>query len=139
MKRWKLVVIALSAALPAQAANDPVSEDPRVQNALNLISVWLDAERAYDDIPALSAAVVYDQELLWADGFGEANREAGVQATSETIYSICSISKLFTSVAVMQLRDAGKLRLDDRVADHLPWFDIQETFPDAPRSRSRAS
>ena len=44
---------------------------------------------------------------------------------ADTIYSICSISKLFTSVAVMQQRDAGKLRLDDPVGRHLSWFRLK--------------
>jgi CubicO group peptidase (beta-lactamase class C family) len=48
------------------------------------------------------------------------------------VYSICSISKLFTSIGVMQLRDAGKLRLDDPVAKHLSWFRIKQVAPDAP-------
>ena len=41
---------------------------------------------------------------------------SGRKAETGTIYSICSISKLFTSIAVLQLRDAGKLRLDDPVS-----------------------
>ena len=45
-----------------------------------------------------------------------------MKATPGTIYSICSISKVFTALAVMQLRDAGKLNLDDPVAKYLPWF-----------------
>src|SRR5206468_10033186 len=51
-------------------------------------------------------------------------------ADADTIYSICSISKLFTSIAAMQLRDAGKLRLDDPVAKHLPWFTIKRSPAD---------
>ena len=53
-----------------------------------------------------------------------------VPSATNTIYSICSISKLFTSVAIMQLRDAGKLRLEDPAADHLSWFNIKQQYPD---------
>jgi CubicO group peptidase (beta-lactamase class C family) len=59
-----------------------------------------------------------------------ADREKKVNSSPSTIYSICSISKLFTSVAIMKLRDAGKLRLEDLIADHLPWFNLQQQFPD---------
>ena len=69
-------------------------------------------------------AVVHDQQLLWSRGFGYAHLEPKVARDADTMYSICSISKLFTSVAVMQQRDAGKLHLDDPVAKHLPWFRI---------------
>ena len=53
-------------------------------------------------------------------------------ATPQTIYRIASITKLFTSTALLQLRDAGKLQLDDPVKRHLPWFRIRHKYPDAP-------
>ena len=43
-------------------------------------------------------------------------------------FSICSISKLFTSVAIMQLVDAGKISIDDPIKKHLPWFNISNSF-----------
>ena len=67
---------------------------------------------------------MHDQQVLWSGGFGVADSRAAARRR-DTIYSICSISKLFTSVAVMQQRDAGKLRLDDPVGRHLPWFTIK--------------
>ncbi|NOR34356.1 MAG: serine hydrolase, partial [Bacteroidales bacterium] len=88
--------------------------------ALKLIEVWLDAQRDYDRVPGMSVIIVDDQEVLWSGAFGMANLENHVKATPSTLYSICSISKLFTSVAIMKLYDEGKLRLDDKVDDLLP-------------------
>ena len=119
-------------ATPCAAQNGDISNHPRVQEALHLLELWADAKQAYDDIPGMSMAVIYDQEVIWSKGFGLANREAQVPATPSTLYSICSISKLFTSVGVMQLRDAGRVRLDDPVQQHLEWFNIQDKYPDAP-------
>ena len=104
--------------------------DPEVESALRLIATWLDAERAYKQIPGLSVSVVHDQDIVWSDGFGNANREQQVKATAKTIYSICSISKLFTSIGVMQIRDKGQLDLRDSPNQYLPWFDIKQTYPD---------
>ncbi len=118
-------------AVPAAPAPDTVPSE-RLSEALNLLEVWLEAQRAYEEIPAISAAVVHDQEQVWSAAWGLANPEAGVEATPGTVYSICSISKLFTSVAVMQLRDRGVLELDDPVGRHLPWFDIQDAHPEGP-------
>ncbi len=109
-----------------------VTNDARVADALNLLEVWLDAQRAYHDIPAISAGVVYDQDLIWSNGFGHADRENRTPATPSTMYSICSISKLFTSVSVMRLRDEGKFRLDDQVGSLLPWFDLEDKHPEGP-------
>jgi hypothetical protein len=72
----------------------------------------------------VSAAIVHDQQVLWAGAYGLADVASKRQAAANSIYSICSISKLFTSVAVLQQRDAGTLRLDDPVSQHLPWFKI---------------
>ena len=104
--------------------------DPGVESALRLVATWLDAERAYKQVPGLSVGIVHDQEIVWSHGFGYADRERRVEATAKTLYSICSISKLFTSIGVMQLRDQGRLTLGDSPSRHLPWFDIEQTYPD---------
>jgi CubicO group peptidase (beta-lactamase class C family) len=102
----------------------PLADDPRVARALELARRWLELQAAYDRIPGLSAAIVHDQERLWSGGFGLADPERGTPAGADTLYSICSISKLFTAVAVMRERDLGHLRLDDPVSTHLPWFRV---------------
>lgn len=111
-------------------AQSPLAERPRVRQATALLEAWLDGQRAHDRVPGLSAAVVHDQEVVWIGAFGLADRESGSAATPETIYSVCSISKLFTSLGVMQLRDEGRLRLDDPVGRHLPWFTLRQTAPE---------
>lgn len=87
---------------------------------------------AYRGQPGLSVGVVYDQELVWSRGFGYADIEEKRPADSTTLYRIASITKLFTSTAVMQLRDAGLLQLDDPVQKHLPWFTIKNPHDDTP-------
>ena len=114
------------------AKSQSVADDPEVQSALNLIDVWLGAQRDYQDYPGVSAAIVHDQELLWSNGYGYSNMESRTPATPETIYSICSISKLFTSVALMGFRDAGVVRMNDPVSNHLSWLNIKESYPDDP-------
>jgi CubicO group peptidase (beta-lactamase class C family) len=116
----------------AQGATGSLAEHPRVAEALRVLEVWLEAQRAYEQIPALSTAVVHDQEIVWLGSEGLAHPEQGAAAGAETIYSICSISKLFTGVAVMQLRDQGLLRLTDPVARHLPWFDLRQAHAGSP-------
>jgi CubicO group peptidase (beta-lactamase class C family) len=123
---------ALAAVPAAHAQESSLAAHPRVHQALQLMEVWLDAQRDYLQIPGLSVGVVHDQQLIWSAGFGFAHREHQVAATPSTLYSICSISKLFTSIAVMQQRDEGRLRLDDPVGRHLDWFSIRRTEPDAP-------
>ncbi len=103
---------------------------PDFSEAIRMIDTWLEAQRDYDHLPGISVAIVTDQEILWSKGYGMADLEKAIPSSPNTIYSICSISKLFTSVAIMQLRDAGKLRLEDLVSDHLSWFNIKQQYPD---------
>jgi CubicO group peptidase (beta-lactamase class C family) len=115
-------------ATPQPPAPRPaIGEHPRVKQALAAAATWLEAQRAYEQIPGVSAAIVHDQQVLWSGAWGAAEREKNRPATVDTIYSICSISKLFTSLAAMQQRDAGALRLDDPVVRHLPWFALAKT------------
>ena len=107
-----------------------VAEHPRVQEALRLLEGWMQAQRDYEGIPGASLAVVHDQELVYAKGFGFAHEEEQVPATPSTMYSICSISKLFTSVSLMRLRDEGLVSLRDPVGKHLDWFDLTQQFPE---------
>lgn len=124
-----LLCTALVSATPVPAESQTVADHPRVQEALGLLRAWMGAKRDYDRLPGASMAVVHDQELLWSGGFGFAHLDSRLPATSSTLYSICSISKLFTSVGIMQLRDEGKLRLDDPLQAHLDWFDIGGADP----------
>lgn len=90
--------------------------------AVYLLETWIESVIDFDRLPGISIAVVHDQELVFAKGFGYADVERRVEATPGTVYGICSISKLFTSIALMQLRDEGRLSLEDQVSKHLPWF-----------------
>jgi len=106
-------------------------EEIDYSEAIRVMDIWLEAQRAYDRLPGISVALVRDQEVIWSRGYGMADLDNKTETTPTTIYSICSISKLFTSIAVMQLRDAGKLRLGDEVADVLPWFNLEQQHPDS--------
>ena len=105
---------------PTTATND------KIHDALNYLALWADADRAYSQIPGLSMAVAYDGEVIWSKGFGHMDQSRKRPTTAESVYSICSISKLFTAIAIMKLRDEGALDLDDPVAKHLPWFKIKQ-------------
>ena len=64
---------------------------------------WIAAEVAAKGLPALSIALVDDQRIVWARGFGFADPKKRIPATAETVYRVGSVSKLFTDLAVMQL------------------------------------
>ena len=65
-------------------------------------------------------AVFRHGEVLWQEALGLADVEREVAAIADTQYRVGSITKTFTAVAIMQLRDAGELTLDDTLGDHVP-------------------
>jgi CubicO group peptidase (beta-lactamase class C family) len=118
-------------ALPASAQTTRrLADDPRVADAVQAWLEWVSYHTAINGIPGVSVGIVHDQELIAATAYGYLDPEKQVPASPETLYSICSISKLFTSIAVLQQRDRGELRLDDPVDQHLSWFKINDAHPD---------
>ena len=79
-------------------------------------------------LPAFSIALVDDQQIVWAQGFGYANPDKKIPATAETVYRIGSVSKLFTDIGVMQLVERGKLDLDAPIQKYLPDFHPRNPF-----------
>jgi D-alanyl-D-alanine carboxypeptidase len=109
-----------------------IADHPEVRPAVELFIAWIEAQVAYAGQPGLSAGIVHEQDLVWARGFGWADRERRVAATPDTLYRIASTTKLFTATAILKLRDAGRIRLDDAVAHHLPWFTLDRPAVDGP-------
>ena len=73
-------------------------------------------------VPALTAAVAHAGELVWTDAVGLADVETGREATIDDQFQVGSITKTFTAVAIMRLREAGVLGLDDPLGEHLPQY-----------------
>lgn len=107
-----------------------VSENADLATAVDLLDKWI-AKKAHDrHQPGLAMGIVHNGDLIWGKGYGYANLEQQIPITLDSRFRIASISKTFTATSIMQLYDAGKLRLDDPISDYLDWFDLQ--YPDAP-------
>ncbi len=109
-----------------------LASQPAVSARLEVLEAWILETMESREQPGLSIGIVYDQELIWSKGYGLADVATKRPATPSTVYRIASITKLFTATALMQLRDQGKIHLDDPVRKYLPWFSIKDPFPDDP-------
>ena len=121
-------LVTLLAATPrahAQAAApalNALATNADVLGAERLFSAWMEGQLAYRGIPGVAVGVVYDQQLVWSQGFGFADVKNRVPMTPQVKFRIASHSKMFAAIAIMQLREEGRLRLDDPVEKYLPWF-----------------
>lgn len=104
-------------ALVARQANVKTPAPPEAARLAKLESS-LESLRQDLRIPALSAAVVKDQKVLWARGLGYADPEKKVPATEHTPYHLASLTKTFASTVLMRLVQDGKVGLDDPVSKY---------------------
>ena len=106
-------------------------KEPDFKEALRMIDIWLDGQLDFDRLPGMSIAIVKDQNVIYSKGFGISDMEKKSPTSPSTIYSICSVSKLFTSVAIMKLWEQGKLRLDDSIKAVLPSFNLYQQYEES--------
>jgi CubicO group peptidase (beta-lactamase class C family) len=127
-----ILLIAIIGSPGVSLATKPVIENPDVKAALQVFDIGIQHRVQQHEIPAVSIGIVYDQELIWAKGYGYADIEKKISATPSTLYRIASLTKLFTATAILMLRDAGKLQLDNPVTAYLHWFRLNDNHRDSP-------
>ena len=134
-RRTLVLAVLLAIAAPALFAADAptaLARNPQVAAALEVDHAWADWTARNREQPAVSIGIVYDQELVWARGYGFADLAKKVPATPATAYRIASISKTFTAHSLLQLRDAGQLQLDDPVSKWIPELKLAKVDPQSP-------
>ncbi|MBI1276935.1 MAG: serine hydrolase [Anaerolineaceae bacterium] len=104
---------------------DFVSAHSDLAATINLLDKWISLQQHERHLPGLAAGIVHKGALIWGKGYGFADIEHEKPITLDTRFRIASITKTFTAVAILQLRDAGKLRLDDPVSQYLTWFTLR--------------
>jgi D-alanyl-D-alanine carboxypeptidase len=96
-----------------------------IAQALSFLDTWTALSVAQQHVPGAALAVVHGDRPAWTKAYGYADVTAKTAATTQTPYRIGSITKTFTALAILQLHEDGKLRLDDRVRDHVTATAIQ--------------
>jgi len=97
-----------------------VEIDAELEERLVNLTERLEAARVEHHVPGMAVAVVKDDELVFAKGFGYANVEAKTPANEHTMFAIGSSTKAFTSALVGTFVDEGKLDWDDPIEKHIP-------------------
>jgi CubicO group peptidase (beta-lactamase class C family) len=113
---------ATAASLPVAGkraiAEQPTPADPQsramevMTENIGRFARRLDLIRQSLDVPAMSAAILQNQQVIMARGFGLADIARGIKATEATPYPIASLTKTFATSVLMRLVDAGKIDLD---------------------------
>ncbi|NJN41864.1 MAG: beta-lactamase family protein [Flammeovirgaceae bacterium] len=113
-------------AMPSQEVAVPVFEAPSSFDKLAETQPIID--KIYKDyadrnhFPSIVYGVVANGKLVYTGSHGYANIESEIEASSKSVYRIASMSKSFTSMAILKLRDEGKLNITDPVSKYVPEF-----------------
>jgi CubicO group peptidase (beta-lactamase class C family) len=110
-----LLLYSLSFAGTAHGAK--TSESPP---DFTKIDAYVEGLFARSHLPGMAVAVVRNDQMAYFRGLGEARK--GSPVTQDTLFILGSTTKSFTALATLQLRDTGKLHLDDPVGRILPGF-----------------
>ncbi|WP_168454323.1 serine hydrolase domain-containing protein [Sphingopyxis microcysteis] len=130
-----LLAAALAAPLPSMAQETAPQTLGQITPEIDALFAKYQADA---HIPGMVYGVVRDGKLAYVKGIGVQNLDDKSAVTADSRFRIASMTKAFTALAILKLRDDGKLRLDDLAEDHVPemkgWV-----YPtkDSPRIRIR--
>jgi CubicO group peptidase (beta-lactamase class C family) len=114
------LLLFLSFALSAQKASDCLDLKELDEYILKSMEEWR--------IPGLSIAVVKNDTVIHARGFGVRDINLDNPVDEHTLFAIASNTKAFTASAIAVLVDEGKLSWDDHVKEYLPWFELYDPY-----------
>ncbi|MDT8309320.1 MAG: serine hydrolase, partial [Bacteroidales bacterium] len=80
------------------------------------------------DVPGMAIAIVDNDSIIFSAGYGVTNIYQKQKVDANTMFAVASITKTFTATAIMMLEEEGALQIDDRVTDHLPYFELYDPF-----------
>ncbi len=116
-----LLTLLVMLTLPAYALSEPANITAKIEQ----LAKQLEAKRLAYHIPGMAIAVVKDDQIIMAQGFGVMDLEKNTPVTAETLFSIGSSSKAFTATMVGMLVDQNKLAWDGLVSDQLPAYQFK--------------
>ncbi len=117
-------LLSPASARPAHAAADP----PAFPAAFARLDAFVEREMRRQRIPGVSLALTDRDRLLRVKTYGFANLDAKTPLTPAHLLEIGSITKSFTSIALLQMRDEGRFDPKVPVTTYLPWFSIESSF-----------
>ncbi len=92
------------------------------------INQAVETSMAKFNVPGMAIAVVENDQVIMAKGFGVRHLTTGEKVNQHTLFGIASNSKAFTVAAIAMLVDEGKLNWDDKVIDHIPEFRLYDPY-----------
>jgi len=120
MKNLIFAIILFSLCGCGNSSLDQSADNESLESLIREFEIQLAKDVVDDSINgSISAAIVYENEIIWSKAFGVSNIDNNTMADTNTIYRTGSISKSFTAFLMMQLEQDGLINLDDPVEEYL--------------------
>lgn len=130
-KTFNIFLILLTLSLFSYTPTFATSSTNYV-NAINESRKYLKKMMKKTGTIGMSVAVVDNNKIVYSEGFGYSNKEEEKKVTTNTVFRVGSVTKLFTATAIMQLVENGMIDLDSPITDYLPDFSIKSRFKSEP-------
>lgn len=125
-----LVGLLSATEMSAQTTTEQLN---KIKSALPAVDAIMKQYAEKNHYPGFAYGIVVDGNLIHSSAIGYSNLEKQIKATPRSAFRVASMSKSFTAMAIVQLRDQGKLNLDEPVAKYIPELAKQQYLsPDAP-------
>lgn len=146
MKRSRSILLAVllfaaAAAAPASDGGSPrrqaaaPAQDSVAAQVVKELTASLPDWVKEKDVPGVAVAVVDDKAILWQGVYGSTSRAKDKPVTPRTLFSIQSMSKSFTALAVLMAVQDGLLDLDRPITEYLPDFTVHSRFEESPERK----
>lgn len=123
VRRWVTAI-----ALPALLALAPAAWAQRGAPRIADLDRYIEAARQAWDVPGLSIAIVKDDSVVFAKGYGIRELGRADRVDERTLFAIGSSSKAFTTFALAMLADEGRLKWDDPATKYLPSLELYDPY-----------
>jgi CubicO group peptidase (beta-lactamase class C family) len=120
--------VAVMASAAVEPAAVTAAAEPADAARLARVDAVVEQARKQFDVPGIAVAIVRDGKVVMERGYGVRELGKPEPVTAATPFAIASNTKAFTAAALSILADQGKLKMDDRVIDHLPWFRMSDAY-----------
>lgn len=129
LTKWRTIVLAILILVIVLVSylSPKIPAPPESINAVPELDSYLEKLVNSGSPQGLSMLIVKNDSIVYNKGFGWADAPRNIKATPETVYHWWSITKIPTAMAILQLEEQGKLKLDDPVSKYLPFFEV--TYP----------
>ena len=134
-KFFSFMVIAMSVYSGNEYGKSKFADTNRIEkirNTLPQIAAIYQKYAKTHHFPGFAFGILIDGKLIYSENHGYANLEDKIPFTSHSLFRIASLTKSFTAMAILQLRDQGKLRLDDPISMYVPELQNKPLTTDAP-------